>query len=140
MSCTPEHDENASVPKLSDSALAAINYIVDGDSINVLDADCLKQGHWILLHHIKYTFPDQEDPKAEEGVYKNNLQHGIWRKYRESGFLESEITYRMGIEHGYAKMYYENGGLREEGFHKDGTKDGEWTYYDERGNKIEEIP
>ena len=113
---------------------------MEGDIINVIDENNLKQGYWL------YTWPNPVndyggDVMEEEGFYINDLKNGIWRKYHyESARLESQITYKEGVKHGICKMYHEDGMLKAEGYHKDGEKDGEWTYYDEEGNSVEEFP
>lgn len=111
---------------LSISLSANILQVQSGDSLNVVDAQQMKQGYWIV-------YDSGNTYKLEEGKYLDNKKTGVWKAYFPGGQIKSEITYISGRPDGYAKMYYESGVVSEEGLWK-GTKwVGEYKYYHPNG-------
>ena len=100
--------------------------IFNGDTINRIDDNNLKQGMWVV-------FNNDTGKKIDEGIYKNNKKNGIWKKYYKSGTIKSEITYLNNIPNGYAKFYYKNGNISEEGMWKINKWTGNYKYYFENG-------
>ncbi len=100
--------------------------ILNGDTINRIDNNNLKQGLWI-------SFNEDTGKKIDEGIYKNGKKSGIWKKYYKSGTIKSEITYLNNIPTGYAKFYYANGNVSEEGIWKINKWTGNYKYYFENG-------
>ncbi|MBI2968702.1 MAG: hypothetical protein HYY40_12950 [Bacteroidetes bacterium] len=107
--------------------------INNGDTINVVDAGNLKQGHWIVFNKIKKLPGYTDEQIVEEGNYTDGKKTGIWKKLYPNGKTESEITYTNNRPDGPAKMYYENGNLKEEGLWKINKWAGEYKFYYENG-------
>ncbi|CAM1341949.1 toxin-antitoxin system YwqK family antitoxin [Tenacibaculum amylolyticum] len=73
-----------------------------------------------------------------EGLVENNLEQGIWNKYRsEDGSLRQIIEMKDGLEHGKRENYWPNGKIKNISYWKKGKQFGEAIMYFENGN-IEE--
>ena len=121
----------------------------DGDTINVIDKDSLKQGVW-------RTFYDGKKLKSET-VYKNNKKQGLdicWygsgcvkqEIYYNNGQLDGPVTYydknckkelienyKSGVKEGIEITYYSNGRIKSEGNYKKGNLDGVYKIYTKTG-------
>ena len=53
----------------------------DSTSINFIDANNLKQGHWVYRNDVKKLPNYAPNQKIEEGDYADNLKEGKWLKY-----------------------------------------------------------
>ena len=85
------------------------------DTLNQLDAEGKKQGHWRITAPLA-TKPGYTDGQLiEEGRYASNKRTGTWHRYWPNGKLMSEITYDMGRPRGDYKTWYQNGQVEEEG-------------------------
>lgn len=98
-----------------------------GDTINYTDQQGRKQGKWII-------FSSQQTRIIEQGFYKDNRKHGVWKKYYSNGNLQSEITYKKGAPRGTTKIYYRNGNLSEKGYWVGDHWKGEYRFYHKNGN------
>lgn len=132
--------------------------IVEGDTINYIDENNLKQGFWKIFGRMKRLPGYQPDQVIEQGNYKNSRKMGLWTKFFPSGKTKSEIEYVNSRPNGAYKTYYENGQVEEEGtwknnrntqsfkryyengqvsqdfaFNTSGKRDGKQTYYYENG-------
>jgi antitoxin component YwqK of YwqJK toxin-antitoxin module len=133
--------------------------IHNGDTINYIDENNLKQGFWKIFGRMKKLPDYQPDQVVEQGEYENSRKQGIWKKFFPNGKTKSEIAYVNSRPNGYYKTYYENGELEEEGewknnrnvgkfvrkhpngevaqefeFNESGKRDGEQKYYYEDGS------
>ncbi len=83
----------------------------EGDTLNAIDKNDLKQGKWVL--HIE---PLRGEPGyEEEGLFKNNNKEGIWRKYSLVGDIIAVEFYKLGGKDGVQQYYTYLGDLiREE--------------------------
>jgi antitoxin component YwqK of YwqJK toxin-antitoxin module len=125
--------------------------IKDGDTINIVDRDSLKQGVW------KHFYPGGK--LKSEVVYKNNKKQGLeihWynnagncikqETYFSNGVLDGPITYysknckkelienfKNGVKEGYEISYHSNGHIKAEGFYRKGNLDGMYKIYDKYG-------
>lgn len=82
-----------------------------GDTINRVDKKGLKQGKWV-----KHTDDLRGEPGfEEEGIYKNDMKEGVWRRYTLQGDPIGFETYLHNGKDG-AQQYYSPLGelLREE--------------------------
>ena len=85
------------------------------DTINLIDADGNKQGHWVnkkfadVSHSINSNYATDtvieskvkneiEQFKAEEGFYKDNKKKGVWKIFYPSGKIKDSVTYKNGVE------------------------------------------
>lgn len=103
--------------------------IGQSDSINFIDSNQMRQGHWIIYYK-------QTDKVLQEGSYKDNQRQGIWKQYLDDGTISSEITFVDDEPNGYAKNYFPNGQVSEEGIWKNDLWIGEYKAYYENGKLI----
>lgn len=84
---------------------------VRGDTLNCVDYNNKKQGRWV----VRVDNLRGERGYEEEGIYKNNLKEGDWRRYSLQGDLIAYESYRWGNKDG-KNVYYDHMGnvLREE--------------------------
>ncbi|MBK6521224.1 MAG: toxin-antitoxin system YwqK family antitoxin [Sphingobacteriaceae bacterium] len=125
--------------------------VKDGDTINIVDKDSLRQGVW-------RTYYSTGKFKAEV-VYKNSKKQGIeiqWHNnlsncvkqeaFYNNGVLDGPITYysknckkelietyKNGVKEGYEISYHNNGQIEAEGNYKKGNLDGVYKIYDKAG-------
>lgn len=70
----------------------------NGDTINKIDCNGFKQGHWINSH---FAVPDGQRNaswvKVEEGEYKDNNKQGYWKRYNPEGDIIDSIRYKNDI-------------------------------------------
>jgi len=109
------------------------------DTINRIDMNNLKQGHWIYYGKDKRLPNYADDQIVEEGEYIDNRKNGIWKKYFDNGKLQNEITYKNSRPNGHAKIYYKNGNLKEEGMWMGNKWTGDYKYYHENGEMYHEF-
>jgi antitoxin component YwqK of YwqJK toxin-antitoxin module len=107
--------------------------IVGTDTINFVDANGLKQGHWNVTNKTKKLEGYKDDQKVEEGYYKDGKKTGIWKQYYPNGTIKSEITFVNNRPFGYAKFYFSNGKLSEEGMWENSRWVGKYKMYYETG-------
>lgn len=121
----------------------------DGDTINIIDQDSLKQGVWREFHN--------SGNLKNEVVYKNGKKQGVEISWYASGCLKQETffnkgiidgpitfynkqckkelieNYRNGVKEGIEISYYNNGHIRAEGNYKKGNLDGVYKVYTKAG-------
>ena len=84
---------------------------VNNDTINRIDKKGLKQGKFVTRVEELRGEPGYE----EEGIYKNNIKEGIWRRYTLMGDPIGYETYLHGSKDGVQQYYSPLGQLiREE--------------------------
>jgi len=135
--------------------------VLEGDTINYVDENNLKQGFWKIFGRMRKTPGYQPDQVIEQGKYQNSRKQGLWTKFFASGKTKSEIEYKNSRPNGTYKTYYENGQVEEEGnwknnrntkdfkryyengqvsqqfvFNTSGKRDGEQVYFHENGQKM----
>lgn len=129
----------------------------NGDTLNRIDKNNMKQGKWVIHHDELRGEPGFE----EEGEFKDDRKEGVWRIFSLSGDLTGIEQYRWGNKDGLNQYFARTGELiREENWkalnpnkvydtlevedidHLDhyktvvvknegiGLKHGEWKYYD----------
>ncbi len=123
--------------------------IHEGDTINVVDADSMRQGLW------REFFPSGK--LKNETVYKDNKKQGIevsWyasgcvkqESFYHNGVLEGPVTYysrsckkeqienyNNGVKEGLEISYHSNGQIKSEGRFKKGNLDGVYKVYTKSG-------
>lgn len=82
----------------------------NGDTINCIDKNDLKQGKW----SVKIDGVRGEPGYEEEGVYKDGKKEGLWRVYTSMGDLFAVERYRWGNKDGKSQYYSIAGPVREE--------------------------
>lgn len=104
------------------------------DTVNVVDDNNMKQGHWVITNEVKKLPGYAPDQVVEEGRYKDNRKSGKWYFYFSNDKVKQILTYNNNRPNGYAVFYYKNGNKREEGIWKNNRWVGEYKYYYENGN------
>jgi antitoxin component YwqK of YwqJK toxin-antitoxin module len=107
--------------------------IIQGDTVNMTDANGLRQGRWLVTNKTKKLPGYGPDQLIEETNYKDGKKEGIKKQYYADGKLKSEVPYQNNIPKGNSRTYYPNGNLSEEGTWKNGGWDGVYKYYYENG-------
>lgn len=107
--------------------------IVEGDTINYIDENNLKQGFWKIFGRMKRLPGYEPDQVIEQGNYKNSRKQGLWTKFFPSGKTKSEIEYLNSRPNGAYKTYYENGQVEEEGTWKNNRNTSAFKRYYENG-------
>ena len=110
------------------------NVTSDGDTVNIIDANNLKQGQWVILGIDIKKAGYKRDQLVESGIYKDDKKNGKWIEYYENGNIRSEVTYLNGEPNGYAKLYYDSGTPSEEGIWQNYHWVGNYRAYYENGN------
>jgi hypothetical protein len=82
----------------------------NGDTINCIDNNNLRQGKWA----VKVDGVRGEPGYDEEGIYIDGKKEGIWRVYTSMGDLFAIENYRWGNKDGKSQYYSISGPLREE--------------------------
>lgn len=82
----------------------------NGDTINCIDNNDLKQGKW----SVKVAGVRGEPGYDEEGTYKDGKKEGVWRVYTSMGDLFAVERYRWGNKDGKSQYYSISGPVREE--------------------------
>lgn len=125
---------------LTSSAEALQSFdMYNNDTINRIDINNLKQGHWMYFGKDKRLPGYKEEQLVEEGEFLNSRKTGIWKKYFSNGKLQNEITYQNSRPNGFAKIYYKNGNLKEQGIWKGNKWVGEYKFFHENGNIYHEF-
>ena len=83
----------------------------EGDTLNAIDKNDMKQGKWVL--HVE---PIRGEPGyEEEGLFVKNNKEGMWRKYSLTGDIIAVEFYKLGGKNGVQQYYTYLGDLiREE--------------------------
>ena len=94
-----------------------------GDTINVTDANKMRQGKWIL----------QRGMAKDEGHYIDNKKNDVWISYGTNGKPELIEEYKNGKLDGVSFVIDNYGTLRNERHFKNGQLDGINVYYSKDG-------
>lgn len=104
------------------------------DTINKVDKNNMKQGHWVYTNQLKKLPNYSKDQVIEEGDYADNSKTGKWFFYYNNDKVKHVVTYLNNRPNGYAIFYYRNGSKKEEGIWKNNKWIGDYKYYYENGN------
>ncbi|MCB9173036.1 MAG: toxin-antitoxin system YwqK family antitoxin [Flavobacteriales bacterium] len=122
------------------TAQSALKYeVVNGDTINVIDENNLKQGFWRIFGKMKKLPGYEPDQVVEEGNYENSRKQGLWKNFFPSGKVKSEIAYVNSRPNGTYKTYFENGQVEEEGNWENNRNTGGFKRYHENGKTAQEF-
>jgi hypothetical protein len=123
--------------------------VIDGDTVNIVDKDSLRQGVWRELY--------VSGKLKTETVYKNNKKQGLeitWysgdcvkeERYYNNGILDGPVTFydksckkesienfKNGVKEGLEIVYHSNGRIKSEGNFKKGNLDGTYKVYTKNG-------
>lgn len=122
------------------SISSAQSYTIDkGDTINVIDANNLKQGFWRIFGKVKKLPGYEPEQVVEEGNYESSRKQGLWKNFFPNGKLKSEIAYVNSRPNGAYKTYFENGQVEEEGSWENNRNTGGFKRYHENGQTAQEF-
>tara|TARA_B100000809_G_scaffold39989_1_gene34958 strand:- start:3149 stop:4054 length:906 start_codon:yes stop_codon:yes gene_type:complete len=107
--------------------------IIDGDTINIVDENNLKQGFWKIFGKMRSVPGYEPDQVIEQGKYASSRKQGIWTKFFASGKTKSEIEYKNSRPNGSYRTYFENGQIEEEGHWKNNRNTADFKRYYENG-------
>jgi antitoxin component YwqK of YwqJK toxin-antitoxin module len=113
--------------------------VIDGDTINLVDENGLKQGFWRIFGRMKKLPEYQPDQVVEEGTYKDSKKNGLWKRFFPNGKVKDEIEYVNNRPNGYYRTYYENGQIQEEGIWQRNRNVGQFKRYYENGQVAQEF-
>ncbi len=82
----------------------------NGDTLNRLDNNNMKQGKWKI--HINAL--RLEPAYDEEGTFINDKKEGVWRKYDMYGLMLAKEFYKWGNKYGLQQYLYQGQLEREE--------------------------
>lgn len=86
------------------------------DTINQVDENDLRQGHWIFYGKDRPESGYPADSRIEEGRYIDNRKEGTWIKYYTDGkTVKIKGAYKNNRPNGEFESYYENGTIRRKG-------------------------
>ncbi|NUM49841.1 MAG: toxin-antitoxin system YwqK family antitoxin [Flavobacteriales bacterium] len=113
--------------------------IYQGDTINRIDANNLKQGLWKIFNRTKNLPGYEPDQIVEEGAFKDSRKIGVWKRFFPNGNIQDEIEYSNNRPNGYYKTYFENGQVQEEGIWKNNRNIGTFKRFYENGQVSQEF-
>ena len=99
--------------------------IIEGDTINRVDKNNLKQGKW---KHFENSILESE------GKYYDNSKEFAWISYFNNGKKKSIIEYSDNKPNGFCIFYYPSGGLKESGCSLNNKWIGNYDLYYPNGN------
>ena len=112
-------------------ALCSFSQKKGADTLNYMDANGKKQGHWIQ----KY----QNGNVQFEGYFKNNVPVGQFKKYHENGQLKYDMFYdTKDANRVTVKMYDAVGELSAQGEYYAKKKNGTWQYFGKNNQVVME--
>lgn len=122
-------------------ALLLTNFqvISQSDSINQIDDQNRKQGHWVFSNSQKHLPGYTADQTVEEGDFVNNKKEGKWTFYFNNGKPKHILSYKGGTADGEAIFYYKNGNIRETGTWRNNRWVGEYKMYYRNGQPKNEF-
>lgn len=131
--------------------------MVDGDTINVTDANGKKQGFWRyfwangdLKYEVFYEnnekeglemrYYDAQDCIEFSNTYKHGMLDGPSVTFYPNCSTRVEEVYQGGKKHGYERFYDEGGFLQTEARFEKGELDGSYAHFDKKGYVTYESP
>jgi antitoxin component YwqK of YwqJK toxin-antitoxin module len=91
------------------------------DTINKIDKNGMKQGHWIKKYpngHIQYN-----------GYFKDNNPAGIFKRYFENDTINSILVFSSDGKEAMASLYHPNGFMASSGKFINQLKEGKWKFF-----------
>ncbi|MCC7332329.1 MAG: toxin-antitoxin system YwqK family antitoxin [Flavobacteriales bacterium] len=128
------------IPIFICSISPAQSYVINnGDTINRIDENNLKQGFWRIFGSMKKLPEYQPDQVVEEGNYESSRKQGLWKSFFPNGKTKSEIAYVNSRPNGVYRTYFENGQIEEEGSWENNRNTGGFKRYYENGQKSQDF-
>lgn len=95
---------------IANAQLKSYEIGINKDTINKIDKNNKKQGKWVVKKEALRGNPGYE----EEGIYKNDLKEGVFRKYSADGDIIGVETFLLGAKEGLQQYYTPLGVLERE--------------------------
>lgn len=99
--------------------------------INQTDANGLRQGLW-----------QKQQPNGRllyEGIFKDDVPVGEWKRFHEGGQLKAEIQYQTNSDSAFTRLFDEWGNKVAEGNYLKEKKSGLWNYFSENRKVSDEF-
>jgi MORN repeat protein len=90
-------------------------YAQGKDTINIIDNNGLKEGHWIVFGENMSSSCYQPKQKVSEGYYINDKKDGTWYEYYCDDKIKSIIEFKEGRPNGKCVTFHPNGAVNETG-------------------------
>ena len=105
------------------------------DTINQMDENGKKRGHWIIYGKDEPHKGYPAEGKISEGTYKDDRKEGVWIRYHKDGkSIKLKSRYHNNRPSGEYAKYYPSGQLREHAFFFKNKYKGDYFKYHENGN------
>ena len=101
--------------------ISACLYAQVNDTVNITDDKGLKQGHWIKKYPNGVTQYD--------GYFINNNPTGTFKRFYESGKIQSVLEFINKGAEAEAVFYHQNGFLASKGKYINQIKEGKWQFF-----------
>lgn len=95
----------------------------NGDTVNYIDKNNVKQGLWVYFNN------SYKNNISQKGFFKDGLKNGDWYTYYKNGNLKCKTTVKNNRQNGDVIVYYSDGTVKEEGYWKQNRWIGEYKYY-----------
>jgi len=93
------------------------------DTINSMDAQGKKQGHWVKK--------DKEGKKIYDGQFTNDIPYGTFKYYYPEGELKAISVLSDNGKRSWTITYFKNGKMMAEGLYINEKRDSIWKFYSE---------
>jgi len=97
----------------------------EGDTINVLDENGLKQGYWMDFH--------ESGALKKRTFYVDNIEHGNEAGFYKNGQVRYTIIWNQGKPHGFYQIYFSSGRTKLTGVWRNDKNVGNRVEYYESG-------
>jgi serine phosphatase RsbU (regulator of sigma subunit) len=97
----------------------------EGDTINLLDENGLKQGYWMDFH--------ETGALKKRTFYVNNVEHGNEAGFYKNGQVRYTIIWNQGKPHGFYQIYFASGRIKLTGVWRNDKNVGNRVEYYESG-------
>lgn len=108
-----KHDPSHNLIRTPTGASAQLSN--ENDTINRIDIDDKKEGHWIHFGREAKDTMYQPHSKYFEGFYEKGERSGEWVKYFPSGDTSAVMDFDKNISLGNFRFFYANGKMHQEG-------------------------
>jgi antitoxin component YwqK of YwqJK toxin-antitoxin module len=112
----------------------SISALGQKDSLNRVDAEGKKQGHWKNHESVEGT-----SVLTSEGSYLDNERTGIWTQYYSNGTVKSRKHFVNGYVNGSVIEYFPDGTMKEKGSWMDKKWIGAYELYYSSGNICQKL-
>ena len=102
----------------------------EGAQVQDQNGRWMREGPWTAWH--------ENGTLHELGGYRDDLEHGRWQWWYESGVRMAEGNFEVGSREGDWYFWHESGAPMEMGGYLNGKRQGSWTIFYDNGRKLAE--